>query len=216
MKHFLLSVYFLFCLILSNNAQNNVSPHFVFADFKEATVHYKNGNISKTNLNYNKATEEMIYVANNGQNMALYPTDQIDVIYIEGRKFIPVDNAFYEIIKDGDILLCAAYKCRTSLISSNVGYGSSSTTATENITSLRNAGEIYQLKLSDKFKISPFTLYYIKSGDEFYKLSKIKDYVKVFPQFQDEINAYIKMHKLKNNLDDYISITDQVNSLLVK
>ena len=36
--------------------------HFVFPRFEKATVLYKNNNQSNTELNYNTATEEMIYV----------------------------------------------------------------------------------------------------------------------------------------------------------
>ena len=41
--------------------------HFVFPRFEKATVLYKNNNQSNTELNYNTATEEMIYVGDAGR-----------------------------------------------------------------------------------------------------------------------------------------------------
>ena len=110
--------------------------HFVFPRFEKATVLYKNNNQSNTELNYNTATEEMIYVGDAGRRMAIHPIDQIDTVYIAGRKFVPVGRAFNEVLLSGNIPLYVSYKCKMTQGGSSVGYGTSSTTAVDNISSL--------------------------------------------------------------------------------
>lgn len=75
-----------------NTKGQNTNHHFIFDQFRKATVLYKNQKRTHATLNYNNATEEMIYTSQEGKNMALYPIDQIDTIYFDKRKFIPVDN----------------------------------------------------------------------------------------------------------------------------
>ncbi|MCS2955999.1 T9SS type A sorting domain-containing protein [Bacteroides salyersiae] len=81
-----------------NVVGQSIDNHFLFNQFRDATILYKNKKENRTALNYNKATEEMIYISPEGKNMALYPIDQIDTVYFDKRKFVPVDNRFYEVL----------------------------------------------------------------------------------------------------------------------
>ena len=46
-----------------NTKGQNTNHHFIFDQFREATVLYKNQKRTHATLNYNKATEEMIYTS---------------------------------------------------------------------------------------------------------------------------------------------------------
>ena len=119
-----------------NVVGQSIDNHFLFNQFRDATILYKNKKENRTALNYNKATEEMIYISPEGKNMALYPIDQIDTVYFDKRKFVPVDNRFYEVLSRNKYTLYASYRCRMSIQAQNIGYGTSSTTAVDNISSL--------------------------------------------------------------------------------
>ena len=196
--------------ILAISAQDKV-VHFVFTEFHPAKVLYKNGNITNTELNYHKATEEMVYTDDSGKKMAIYPIEKIDTVFIEGRKFVPEGRAFYEVIGTSKYPLYVAHKCRMSMVASNVGYGSSSTTAVENISSLSASGEVYQLKLPDNFKASSSTNYYIYNNGEYIKINKLKDIVSLFPDKESELNSFIKKEKIKNNEKGYLSLLNFIN-----
>ena len=78
-----------------NVVGQSIDNHFLFNQFRDATILYKNKKENRTALNYNKATEEMIYISPEGKNMALYPIDQIDTVYFDKRKFVPVDHRLW-------------------------------------------------------------------------------------------------------------------------
>lgn len=193
----------------------NAGNHFVFDQFRDATILYKNKNESKTPLNYNKAMEEMIYVSAEGKNMALYPINQIDTIYFGDRKFVPVEKRFYEVLlQNNRYVLYASYRCRMSARAQNIGYGSSSTTAVENISSLNAEGEVYQLKLPDNYKSDPYVVYFIKKdGMEPDKFSKIKELTRIFPDYKKQITAFIKQNKIKNNAEGIIETVRFISNL---
>lgn len=193
----------------------NAGNHFVFDRFRDATILYKNKNESKTPLNYNKAMEEMIYISAEGKNMALYPINQIDTIYFGERKFVPVEKRFYEVLlQNNQYVLYASYRCRMSVRAQNIGYGSSSTTAVENISSLNSEGEVYQLKLPENYKSDPYVVYYIeKNGAELDKFSKVKELTRIFPDSKKEISSFIKQNKIKNNTEDIIEAVRFISNL---
>lgn len=193
----------------------NAGNHFVFDRFRDATILYKNKKETRTKLNYNKAMEEMIYVSDDGKNMALYPINQIDTIYFDGRKFVPVEKRFYEVLlNDKQCVLYASYRCRMSVRAQNIGYGSSSTTSVENISSLNAEGEVYQFKLPENYKSDPYVVYYIvKDGVELDKFSKVKELTRIFSDHKKEISSFIKQHKIKNNPEDIVQTLQFISEL---
>ena len=145
--------------------------------------------------------------------MALYPIDQIDTIYFDKRKFIPVDNRFYEVLTQSRYTLYASYRCRMSVRPQNIGYGTSSTTAIDNISSLNTSGEIYQLKLPENYKAEPYVWYYIEINNELNKFSKAKELTKLFPNLKKEITLFIKENRIKNNTQDIVEIVQYISDL---
>lgn len=204
------------CIAPHIMGQDAAGNHFVFDRFMDATILYKNKKSARTQLNYNKAMEEMIYVSADGKNMALYPISQIDTIYLGERKFVPVEEKrFYEVLlNDNSLVLYASYRCRMSVRAQNIGYGSSSTTAVENVSSLNAEGEVYQLKLPENYKSDPYEIFYIRrNGVEQEKFSKVKELPKLFPEHKKEISSFIKQHKIKNNPEDIIKTVRFISDL---
>ena len=196
-----------------NTKGQNTNHHFIFDQFRKATVLYKNQKRTHATLNYNKATEEMIYTSQEGKNMALYPIDQIDTVYFDKRKFVPVDNRFYEVLSRNKYTLYASYRCRMSIQAQNIGYGTSSTTAVDNISSLNTSGEIYQLKLPENYKAEPYVLYYIEVDNQLKKFTKAKELVKLFPDLKKEIALFIKKNRIKNDTESIVKIVDFISGL---
>ena len=196
-----------------NTKGQNTNHHFIFDQFRKATVLYKNQKRTHATLNYNKATEEMIYTSQEGKNMALYPIDQIDTIYFDKRKFIPVDNRFYEVLTQDRYTLYASYRCRMSVRAQNIGYGTSSTTAIDNISSLNTSGERYQLKLPENYKAEPYVWYYIEIANELNKFSKAKELIKLFPDLKKEITSFIKENRIKNSTQDIVEVVQYITDL---
>ena len=71
--------------------------HYLFPEFTKGVVLMKTGVKNEALLNYNSLTEEMIF-DNKGTKLALGQLDQVDTVYIQNRKFFPLNKKFVEIV----------------------------------------------------------------------------------------------------------------------
>lgn len=98
LKH--IAVLSLFCCYFAGaGAQEAVAMrHYVFERFGKGSVLQKNGSSHEAMLNYNVLSREIVFASSPGQCMALAFPEKVDTVFILGRKFIPVDNEFYELL----------------------------------------------------------------------------------------------------------------------
>lgn len=211
-RTFLVPVFLLFLQVTYADPQ--IISHFIFAQYEQASILNKNKKIVEAKLNYNTVTEEMVFIAPDGQYKALYPIEQVDTIYIKGRKFIPMSGVFYEVLPT-EIPAYINYKCRISTKGQSIGYGTSNTASVENISSINQGGELYQLKLPDLYKVDPYIVYWIRMDGNMKRIRKIKDLQNLFPQFKMEITTYSKKNKVKMNDPEKIAdLIDYISGLL--
>ena len=191
-------VFVLMLAVLSGFAQgkNEVSiTHYIFPDFVNAKVIFKAGMPIDTKMNYNSILQEMIY-SDKGKLMAMDNLQLVDTVLLEGRKFIPVDKVFYEVLIDGDIALCAQYTCSIIPPGQPAAYGGTSqTSAVTNYSSLNSGGQLYELTLPTDYKLKPACLYWIKKNGEYYRAYNLNQFPKVFPEKASEIKAWTKKYK---------------------
>src|SRR4051812_38434987 len=107
MKKFVLitAATFLVCTVFAQEV-NNVKQltQYLFLDFIEGSVLQKSGTVTKTMLNYNTLTQEMIFQQGD-QNLTLDRIWEIDTVFIKDKKFVPADNMFYEVATNTPVAL---------------------------------------------------------------------------------------------------------------
>ena len=197
-----------------NEDENSVPPHYVFSKFTKGVVKLKDGRVETPMLNYNKLTEEVIFV-NNGQNLSLTKLETIDTVTIQNRKFIPVGKVFYELVLNTPVSLFIQHKSRMQMAGSEVGYGGTSqVSSTTRITSLSSSGLVYNLKLPDDCTIEDDSHNWIRKENQLYPADNERDIKKVFPLKEAEIKIFFKANKLKlKNEADAIKLVEFLNNL---
>ena len=191
--------YILIAFLICGNctqAQNPNQPvkliQYVFDQFNPGTVKLKSGKSYKQNLNYNTITNEMVFV-DNGKFVAIASPESVDTIYISDRKFIPLNNKFYEVLVTGPMPLLAELTATVSEEGTSIGYGSTTTTsATSSYQSLIRDGGAYGLKLPDGFKVTPKQEFYILKDDKLERISNERQLAKIFPDKKDVIKDFVK------------------------
>lgn len=107
--------------------------HYVFDEFSPGTVKMKSGETSNQVLNYNILTNEMIF-DNEGKYLAISHPENIDTVYINERRFIPLNNKFYEVLIAPGMPLLLEFSASVSEPGTSTGYGgTSSTTASTSL-----------------------------------------------------------------------------------
>ncbi|MCU7552825.1 hypothetical protein OCK74_27145 [Chitinophagaceae bacterium LB-8] len=181
-------------LTLAQEKKDSLSP-YLFPEFKKGKVKMKNGSEANTLLNYYTITQEIIF-EQQGNRLALAELPTIDTVIIEGRKFIPVDNKFYEVLTNTIIPLLARHSA--SLINAGIptAYGGNSSFATS-LSDISSAGRVYGLRLPDNYTTLPHTDYWLKKKFNYYEANNLKQIQRVFPSRADAIQDFIKV----NNID---------------
>lgn len=191
----------------------SVPPHYVFAQFTKGTVKLKDGRTETPLLNYNKLTEEIIFI-NNGQNLSLTRLETIDTVTIQNRKFVPQGKGFYELVIKAPISLFMQYKARLQMVGNEVGYGGTSlVSATTNISSLTSSGMLYSLKLPPQYNVEDDSHNWIRKDAILYLADNERDIKKIFPEKETEIKVFFKTNKLKlKNLNDAKKLVEFLNT----
>ncbi len=171
--------------------------HYLFPEFKEGSILMKNGVVAKALLNYNAATEEMVFMQND-KVLALADVTliQIDTVYIEDRKFVYRDRKILEVLCSSPYILMAHYKCRVIPPGKPAGYGGTSqTSASDSYSGWSQGGKMYELQLPDDFKVVPYTVYKLQKGSEIKNFTSMGQFRKYYKKKNNLFQDYVQQHK---------------------
>lgn len=197
-------IFYLFILSLlvsaANSQEQNLGiTHYLFPEFTKGVVLMKTGLKNETLLNFNSLTEEMIF-ENKGVKLALDQLNQVDTIYILGRKFFPLDGKFLEVILHASYDLYAEHKCKIKDAGTPSGYGGTSQTAATNAYSmLISKGRAYELKLPESFETNPYVEYWLKKDGKLTKFTSLNQLSKIFEDKSVDFKKYTKDHRVSYN-----------------
>ncbi len=194
---FILSIFF----TIHTNAQSINDgvklSHYVFNEFTPGTVKMRTGETSSQLLNYNILTNEVIF-NNNGKYLAIANPGNVDTVFIGNRKFVYLNNRFYELLVNAKMPLLLEFTASIAEPGAAAGFGGTTTTAAATTyKSLVNTGGAYELKLPDGFKVKPGYSYWIMKDGELEKVANAKQLIKIFPDKKDMINDAVKKNGLK-------------------
>jgi len=213
------SVLFAIAMLFSNGVSSQTGnsvqlPQFLFSDFTPGTVKQKTGSQSTT-LNYNMVDEEMIF-SQKGSYMALTNLDNVESVTIQGRKFIPVGKAFYEVVVDKDIPFYIQHKSKYAQEGTATAYGmTSQVNERTNVTTMKSAGQIRTLQMPDNVKIVPETVYWVKVKGEMKKFTTDRQLLKIFQEKEDDLKKFIKSSAIDlHNREDLIKIGNYCNEIM--
>ncbi|MDO9340859.1 MAG: hypothetical protein Q7T72_10105 [Bacteroidales bacterium] len=205
-------------------AQDNTDrplPQFMFPTFTEGYIVMKEGENFSALLNYNMVDQIMVTELNGVYRYATKMQD-IDTIYLEYKKFVPVDKVFYEVLVKG---LAAFFLQNKSLYTpkgSNVGYGMKSQSVGptdfkryELVNVCYQYNEVVHIELPPNVDVTPAFVYWVRISDEMKKFTNERQFFKIFPEKESELKEYIKKEKINLKVrEDIIKLGTYCNELL--
>lgn len=167
---------------------------YVFPQFVQGSVLQKGGGVTEGMLNYNTLTQEMIFLQ--GSEKIVLELANIDTVYIQGRKFVPVNSACYEKLTDTKIALYLqhANELKKRVKNSDLADQSNNTiTASQGFRSAVNQSSKYELSFNDDYELDPHSVFWLQKGKSFSNASDLKKVLKVFPTVTEAAaTAFIK------------------------
>jgi len=201
----------LICTSLSAQGQTDSlknMPNLLLPVFTKSRIIFKAGDQKAATLNYNTVDEVMVFMQKDAY-MVLDKPELIDTVYMAGRKFIPVKNAFYEVLLKTPVVLFRQHKVYVELEGYPTGYGAKSqTTAPNYVRQIYGANGAIDLKIPVGAKFTDDSRYWIILKGESVDFENKRQYVKLFADQEKEINEFIR----KNSID--FKDTDKVKMLV--
>jgi hypothetical protein len=217
---FVLFFTFIFFEVHGQKDQGRPLPHFLFPGFTKGVVIMKGGDSFSASLNYNMVDEKMVTELNGAYRYATRLQD-IDTIFLEYRKFVPVEKAFYEVLVSGPAIFFLQNKSLYTPNGSPVGYGSKSQSVGPTKYRRYEMGSVvYQyndvvyIDLPPNVTVTPASVSWVRKNNKMEKLTNEKQLLKIFPDKINELKDYFKKNKpdLKER-DDLIKLGNYCNEL---
>jgi hypothetical protein len=193
------------CLAQSDQSSLTQSG-FLYDKFTDGLVKLKSGLNERVTLNYNVFEQSIVYLQN-GQQMTITNTDDVDTVYLQQETFIPVSGKFYKLASYTPVNLLISYEAKAQHMVASSDHVSTAkkdqNTVNNTVTGVYSLGT----KKNDVTYTCIMT-YWLKNGANMYRANSEKQVAKVFPEKADAIRKYAKDNKV-----DFRSI-EQVTQLI--
>ena len=198
MKKCLLLFYWA-CTVCMLYAQDKNTSSFLFDDFQEAVVYFKNGSQFREKMNYNILANKFYFVDRvDNKVKALSNPQDIQVIKFSNRVFYTEGNNGIEILPTNPVLY-VQYKGNMRKEASKGAFGQPTET-----TSVKTYGGTYAGR-GERYEFDPeklilgrrYNIYWVEKKGKKKSFKNFKQFLKLYPKHKEELKLFIK----ENNID---------------
>lgn len=167
---------------------------YLYENFINGSVLLHKGSTENAPLNYNTNTQEIAF-RQNDQVMVLSNPDDVDTVYIQDKKFIPIRGKFYAVATTTAIPLLVTYTNYKRPITTTVDHNGTSKQLNQEVSN--TVSETYlNRRYQGQFVLEFHPSYWLKRGNSLYKANNEKQIVKVFPPKEEAIKAFIQTNNV--------------------
>jgi hypothetical protein len=198
----LMAVYISFTLIpesllTAQTEQGQVLLQYLFPAFTKGAITLKSGKVMSLMLNYNTVSERMVF-EQKGQYYDVANPETSDTVTIGGRKFIPFEKCFLEVVVNDRISFYVRHKGELVVPGRPMGYGTTSQTTSSNyLSDIQTPSGHYNFKLPDGYTVRSVPLYYLKIDGKMQSFLGEKQFLRILPGKEDSIRIYSRQNRLK-------------------
>ena len=197
-----LSFFFLFSFYALSATAQAYDPLFIFEQFANAKIHFKNRSVTVATMNYD-AVNDKTYFKNNGDLMELSNQEMIDSISWAGkRSFITNGKSYLEKVNLDNGTCYIAWRIKNVNVGSAGAYGTTTQGKVESISvrslgvfsatdAASHSGDVFQQKNANE--------YYLPIDGKLKKVTNLKHLYKLYPEHKDAIKEYADKEKIKMN-----------------
>jgi hypothetical protein len=185
-------------------------PNFLLPNFTRSILKFKDGGENKVGmLNYNLVDQEMVFQQPDSY-MVLDNPEVIDTVYMAGKKFVPFDKAFYEVVLEGSMPMYIQHKSNAEPQGVTKGYGlTSQTSGGQYQRQIYGSTGVINLSVPDNFKLVDDSYYWVKKDGTMQKFNNKKQFLKIFSDNEKDITQFIDKNSLSfKKLNDIIKVVE--------
>lgn len=192
---------------------------FLFDDFTTGSVYIKHGSTTYAKLNYNTLLNEMQFLDNQNNIMAISNCNDVLLITINNQNFYHISGrTFGQLIFDGDVRLLAIRHTECNVDDSKSGaYGLQSETSS--ITNIRKDSPVFgqyrSMEVYRNIKYKIVDEYMLEKDGKFFRVKNKNAFIKALPGYKKEIEMYFATNNIEISKESsLIEITKYCNQLI--
>ena len=194
----LYSLLLLFILVFNAGAQEK--PLFIFEQFANAKIHFKNRSVTVAPMNYDAVNDKM-YFKQNADLMELTNYAMIDSIVWAGKRtFVSYGNGFLEQVKMDNGTAFIRWRIKNVNVGSRGAFGTVTQGKVESI-SIRSMGVFSatdaESNSADVFQQKNSNEYFLSLTGKMNKITNLKHLYKLYPVHKDAIKQYVDSEHIK-------------------
>lgn len=176
------------------------SEIFLYPQFRSARVFLRNGTMTDTRLNYNRLVDEMHFIDQKSDTLALDVEKDIKYIVVGSDTFC-YDEGYVRIISPGksiklairDVWVISETRQRGAYNSTNTSVGMQS------FKSMEQGGRLYDLVVDEDIILKKMEKYYFGDAFNQFVVASKTNLMTLFPKEQQRIGAYLKANRINFN-----------------
>ncbi len=190
---------------------------FLFNDFVQAQVKFRNHSVSAVSLNYDASNKTMLF-RQRGEMMEMTNPAQVDTIIIGKRKFVPAGKGFYEVVCMKEGIAYIDWLLKDVNIGSKGALGSVTQGSVKSLqmsdlglngTEMYTPYERQKAGSTEVYRRKNDNTYYIKVKGKLEKVKSLKHLEKIFIRHKEKIRKFAKDHEIDmKDIQDVFSILD--------
>jgi len=184
--------------------------NYVFTDFQNGAVYFKNKKIIGGILNYESVNKKMVF-KQNGEILELATPENVDSVSISGRTFVSYSKGeFFEKVAIEKGYLYIQYNSKKFVSAKQVGFGGYSELSNSKSISASSldggqtvSNDYTQMTSADQFRTNTIIFYWIKRKNDFLNVSSQSQLIKAFPAKKQKIQEFVIENKINfESIDD--------------
>jgi hypothetical protein len=194
---------------------NFTKEMFMYPEFIEGVVYYKNGQQFKRLLNYNRMLKTIQFIDEKGDTLAIDNEAAVKTITVKDDEFIYFPNCLQAIAKNERLGLYKHEELRIADIRRKGLYGAPNSSGSyESINQVYTWMNSYQLDINELLLLSKTTTFYIVTAHDELLTANRKNVLAQFTDNKTKISDFIKAKKISfTNETDLEQLSDYIRSL---
>ena len=179
-----------------------VGERYLYPEFKEGQIIFKNGSINKARLNYNFVLGEIVF--NQGKDtLEINRKKELRECIVDQDTFL-YDNGYMKLIHSGNVRVGFKHYVKFKDVLKKGAMGTTARGASiDSYNSIASSGNLYDLVPDEDIELQKMNEYFISYSFGSFVQFRKKNVHDLFPQHTDEIKSYLKSNKV-----DFDSVKD--------
>jgi hypothetical protein len=193
----------------------NPELQFIFPDFQNGYILFKDRTRISCQLNYNFLMDEVIFIDTNGRKMALANPLEVLYVIIANRKFISTDKGFFEVIEPGGTSLLYKWICNISEKGKEGALGlQTDAPSVYQMNQISFDAKTWKLQVDKEAIVKVVVVPYLYVKLKPLPVKGGTDFIKAFPDRKSEIKLYLDQNPVDFKKEaDLRRLTRYCNSL---